>query len=382
MSPKIIASWVGLLALICLIACKSTPALTPTAVPAVPTAAADQALESLATSLGSPDLPVKIIGLRQQSVFAAEAWRLSMAGQPIFAYEYTDDGARAAETAMLSSDGYQLAEQPLDWPDTPHFWQNGRFLIQYLGNDIPTLTQLTAILGAPITRNNQFGLTQLFSSPEGGFSLLIPANWQVQPPQTTAQGMEYQLGNGSIRTSRIILSDATQPLTDLLPQLTCADCPLPEPRPFTLDTGLEVRLFQLKNSDGLAQDWYVFDHDKQRMTFSINSDDGTQSLSAIIHTLTLAPETAVKPEETIPGVQLARQDLANQFGLDPYKIRIKEVKDMTWRDTCLEIVRPGLTCEPTPTPGYEITLMQGPQDFIYRSNADGTLVLITLVPGM
>lgn len=327
---------------------------------------------------GKDEAQVDIVEPRQQTLFAASAWLLTLSDQTIFVYEYPNEAAQAAEASKIAPDGFAFGGKPIEWSDQPHFWQNGRFLIQYIGSDIATIQYLTRILGEPITRAPEMGLTQLFSDAEIGFSLLLPSDWHVAPRQITPLGQEYQLGPGA---SRIVVGDAAQPLADWLPQLTCADCDVPELRPLTLDTGIEVQLAKLKNDAGQAQDWYLFDHEQRRFALSINSKDGSQSLSAIVHTLTLAPETAVKPEETIPGVQIARQDLATQFGLDPYRIRVEKVTEATWTNTCLDIPRPGLTCEPTPVPGYEITLRQGPQQFVYRGNADGTQVMITFVPG-
>lgn len=363
--------------------CEDGGTPTPTTVAPTPTTPADSAIETLATLLrGAGQTDVEIVEPREQEVFAASAWLMRVAKQTVFVYEYADEAERAAEAAKIAPDGYAFDGQPIAWSNQPHFWQNGRFLIQYIGTDIPTIQYLTAILGEPVTHAQEMGLTQLFNDSDIGFSLLLPSNWRVAPPQTTPLGQEYQLGPETAVTSHILVGKPDQPMTDWLRQLTCADCAVPEPRSLTLDTGIEVQTVKLKNSGEQAQDWYVFDHEPHRFALSINSEDGSQSLSAIIHTFTLAPETAVKPEETIPGVQAARQDLATQFGLDPYRFRIKQVTEATWPSTCLDIPRPGLACEPTPTPGYEITLRQGVQEFIYRGNSDGTLVLITFVPGM
>ncbi len=102
-----------------LVACKDEGIPTPTAVAPVPTAtlAADSAVEAIATLLqGSQGVAVEIVEPRDQGVFAASAWLLTVADQTVFVYEYPDEAQQAAEAAKIAPDGYAVDGRPVAWP--------------------------------------------------------------------------------------------------------------------------------------------------------------------------------------------------------------------------------------------------------------------------
>ncbi len=90
----------------------------------------------------------------------------------------------------------------------------------------------------------------------------------------------------------------------------------------------------------------------------------------------LRAQPAVPPAELI---QRAIAAAATQFGEEPTQITVAKVQPRVWSDGCLGLggLRPN--CPERLTPGWEITLTNPnapyPQQWVYRSNQSGSLLL-------
>jgi len=58
-------------------------------------------------------------------------------------------------------------------------------------------------------------------------------------------------------------------------------------------------------------------------------------------------------------------------------IEIENIKEKDWPDACLGINQPGRFCAEVITPGYEIVLEAENTDFTYRTNQDGSTIILT-----
>ena len=64
-------------------------------------------------------------------------------------FEYADDNAVQAALAMINPDG-SLVGVDMDWDGSPHFYQSGRVIALYVGDNETITKALTKTLGAQI----------------------------------------------------------------------------------------------------------------------------------------------------------------------------------------------------------------------------------------
>jgi hypothetical protein len=62
-------------------------------------------------------------------------------------YEFADEAEAQAAAATVSEDGTEIGTAVIRWIDAPHFYQQGRIIVLYLGTDAEMLSLLEGILG-------------------------------------------------------------------------------------------------------------------------------------------------------------------------------------------------------------------------------------------
>lgn len=78
------------------------------------------------------------------------------------------------------------------------------------------------------------------------------------------------------------------------------------------------------------------------------------------------------------ALKAAQAELAKAFQIDINVIRWVEVERMEWKDSCLGLEQPGITCAEVITPGFRIMLEAGGVFFVYRTNASGSQVVLEM----
>lgn len=66
-------------------------------------------------------------------------------------YEYKDVKSAVVDSMTISSDGYSVGNAIVEWVEQPHFYQNGKLIISYIGSNRKLQDDLEAILGDSIT---------------------------------------------------------------------------------------------------------------------------------------------------------------------------------------------------------------------------------------
>lgn len=83
----------------------------------------------------------------------------------------------------------------------------------------------------------------------------------------------------------------------------------------------------------------------------------------------------------IPQAALAAQDvLIEQLGNLEDELRFVSIDHMEWPDTCLGIRSEGEMCAEVVTPGYKVVMLVGGQQYEFRTDIEGSMVLQALVP--
>lgn len=87
------------------------------------------------------------------------------------------------------------------------------------------------------------------------------------------------------------------------------------------------------------------------------------------------PGSAVHDVPIPSAVDAARSALAARLGVaNPKTIVILTAFEKEWSDTCLGLPKEGELCAQAITPGYEVTMLKDSAEYVYRTNADGTIL--------
>ena len=86
------------------------------------------------------------------------------------------------------------------------------------------------------------------------------------------------------------------------------------------------------------------------------------------------PSEAPIPPGAAQVVQLAKEHLAKDKGLDLAKIRVVKVESVEWGDTSLGCPQPGMMYAQVITPGYRVLLSDGTKDYEYHTDTANRVV--------
>ncbi len=78
------------------------------------------------------------------------------------------------------------------------------------------------------------------------------------------------------------------------------------------------------------------------------------------------------------ALKAAQAELSKAFQIDINHIRWVGVERMEWKDSCLGLEQPGITCAEVITPGFRILLEAGGVFFVYRTNESGSQVVLEM----
>lgn len=139
----LLAGSLGLLLLVA--ACGGQPTSTPTASRGGPVID----YTSLVDNLRAAGLTVvePLFGAIQQPFLSVTGKSLTVNGDDVQVFEYPDATSADADASHVSPDGSSVANIQIDWVGTPHFYQVGRLLVIYVGNNTAVVRALEAALG-------------------------------------------------------------------------------------------------------------------------------------------------------------------------------------------------------------------------------------------
>jgi hypothetical protein len=68
-------------------------------------------------------------------------------GQSVEVFEYRDEAAAQHAAQTVSRNGEQVGNAIVDWVAMPHFYQKGRLIVLYVGDDATVKRALDTVLG-------------------------------------------------------------------------------------------------------------------------------------------------------------------------------------------------------------------------------------------
>lgn len=99
----------------------------------------------------SPEEIIPTQGDTDHSFFSVPTKGININGGGIFIYEFSDNDTAISQSKTISNDGSQIGHAQIEWIDHPHFYLQGKIIVGYIGKNKTLLSDLSKILGEPIT---------------------------------------------------------------------------------------------------------------------------------------------------------------------------------------------------------------------------------------
>lgn len=162
----------------------------------------------------------------EQPFFSTPGEVILIDGEAFQVFEYPDSDQAAAEAAQVSPDGSSIGTNMVGWIGPPHFFQAGKLIVIYVGENQLLIEQLESILG------RQFA----------GAESSLPPSSETEPPPAVLQinGVDQVSGVGTFCWSdpaggtglcldKIGIPTSSEPVAVESPFIIRFINPLPEP---------------------------------------------------------------------------------------------------------------------------------------------------------
>ena len=111
------------------------------------TAGSINTVEDVIASLQEQGLSVTKGDPLEQPFFSVPGVLLDLPESGIQVFEYRDESAAMADAEQVAPDGSSVGTSMPFWVADPHFYQNGKLIVLYLGSDEVILDALETVFG-------------------------------------------------------------------------------------------------------------------------------------------------------------------------------------------------------------------------------------------
>ncbi|MDH4179551.1 MAG: hypothetical protein OEV33_03495 [Armatimonadota bacterium] len=117
------------------VACAQTPGVSPTD------------YVGLVEALRDEGVTAEPAGMVSQPFFSVEGQAITVNGEQVQVFEFADAAAAEAAAALVSEDGSAVGTNMISWIAPPHFYQHGRLVVLYVGDQTAIQSALESVLG-------------------------------------------------------------------------------------------------------------------------------------------------------------------------------------------------------------------------------------------
>ncbi len=103
---------------------------------------------SLFDNLRAAGATVEPAGDISQPFFSVTGNAITVNGENVQVFEYTDAAVADAEALLVSADGSSVGTTMVNWVAAPHFYKAGKLIVLYVGNDTTVINILEEVLGS------------------------------------------------------------------------------------------------------------------------------------------------------------------------------------------------------------------------------------------
>lgn len=86
--------------------------------------------------------------------FSIPGVQFDVSGEMVLAYEFDTDDEVTTQRELVSPDGWGIGSKYINWTVGPNYYQNGRLLVVYDGEEQAVLETLNLAMGQPFSSGN------------------------------------------------------------------------------------------------------------------------------------------------------------------------------------------------------------------------------------
>ncbi len=101
---------------------------------------------SLVDALREQGVTVESAGTVSQPFFTVEGQAITVNGEQVQVFVFADTAAASAAAAQVSDDGSSVGTNMITWIAAPHFYQAGRLIVLYIGDQAAVQSALESVL--------------------------------------------------------------------------------------------------------------------------------------------------------------------------------------------------------------------------------------------
>ena len=112
-----------------------------------PTSVQDFGIEEFMTALREKGVEPEKGDSVEQAFFSVIGSFVNFGEESVQVFEYDSAETMESDAVLVSPDGGSIGTSMVTWIGTPHFYNKGRILVLYLGDNTETLSLLEDVLG-------------------------------------------------------------------------------------------------------------------------------------------------------------------------------------------------------------------------------------------
>jgi hypothetical protein len=102
---------------------------------------------SFVDALEKKNVSLEVVEILEDSSFSVPTIVLLVNGEHIQAYEFSSADESQEASLLVSEDGTEIGLSIIRWMDEPHFYTQGKIIVQYIGHNSEMLSLLDSLLG-------------------------------------------------------------------------------------------------------------------------------------------------------------------------------------------------------------------------------------------
>ncbi len=207
--------------------------VSPRAVPTSPVSHGGPVTDyvSLLDDLRAGGTTVEPAGSSSSEFFSVPRLLIIVNGEQVEVLEYPDAATAEKEAAYISPDGRQIhipgpttadgehmmSVSIVEWVATPHFFRNGRLIVQYIGDNLDVISALEGVLGPQFAGGQVHVMLPIPAAYKG---VLLPGGGGTRregtaPPAWLVVGSEAVPGTVAAATEEGVIADPAEAVPDL-----------------------------------------------------------------------------------------------------------------------------------------------------------------------
>ena len=222
-----------------------------------------------------------------------------------------------------------------------------------------------------------------YSNEDGGFSLVLPAGWDVDERSVASMGTEIRFGgeesNDSDLPGVLYYAPSATLDRDAILALLCEECDeLPAATEFVLNNRPAWNVM-IEANGAPARPWTIVDNGDALVTFSFVDPASMEPLTEVISSLRFTPVVDAEAR-TAEMAEAMRVAIAQQRDDDDAVVTISETEAVTWPDACLGAPLADEMCAQVATPGYRVTITSPAGDYVFHFDPATTQIRLAEAP--